>query len=65
MISKSRTEYLHVFYFNIPVYMDLQSGNNCREKHLFYVRKMRTSKLYAVPIHYFKSYTFTFAHENG
>ena len=61
MISKSRTEYLHVFYLNIPVYMDLQSGNNCREKRVLSVR----SKLYDVSIHYLKSYTFTFAHEHG
>ena len=26
---------------------------------------MRTSELYDVPIHYLKSYTFTFAHGHG
>ena len=35
MISKSRTEYLNAFYLDIPVYMDLQSRNNYRERCYF------------------------------
>ena len=70
MILKGRTEYLHGFYLNIPVYKVVQSRNKYRDTFYFlynnreYLKFMMCQYIQLCEP-YLNSYTITIAREHG